>query len=353
MKRMSVIVCLLAAHLFLFLPVGCVKNSNVKTGSEVKGPSPAITFEKNVFDFGEVGVNTKRTEEIQFSNTGEARLEITDVNTCCGVSIKFDKMELAPGESGTMKMEWTAKSNPAQMMWRITVHSNDRANPKVDLIMQATLVYRIACEPPRIKLFLEEENAACPNLTVRSLDDRPFSITGFKSTAECITAEFDPSVEAKEFVLEPKVDLAKLQENLQGRLSLELSHPEGREAMVLFDVLPRYTISPQLLIIFGAEPGKPTVKKIKMVSNFGPSPEVESVSSKGETIAVKLLGQEEIKNGYEIEVEVTPIAPVVEGKTVYTGTFSLNLKGGKTLPVTCNAYYSARRTRTRVRSEAM
>lgn len=350
MKRKSVVLSLLATGCLLLLPVGCGEKGRLTTGS--KSPSPKITFDKLSYDFGEMGVSTKRTEEIKFTNKGEGVLKITDVKTCCGVHVEMDKTEFAPGETGLLKVEWTAKRRPTTMMWRITVHSNDRANPEVDLAMKATMVYRIACEPNRLKLFLNEENAGCPKLTVRSLDDRPFSIIGLKSTADCITAEYDAAREAKEFVLEPKVDIEKLRQNLQGRLSLDLSHPEGREVTILFDVLTKYTINPQLLIIFGAQQGKPTVRKIKVLSNFGKAPEVESVSSKGEALTVKMLGQKEIPNGCELEVEITPMAPAVEGKTIYTGTFSLNLKSGEELSVTCNAYYTTPRTKIEARSEA-
>jgi hypothetical protein len=111
-------------------------------------------------------------------------------------------------------------------------------------------------------------------------------------------------------------------------------------------------VSPQLLIIFGAEPGKPTVRKIKILSYYGEAVEVESVASKGQTLAVKMLGQKAISNGYELEVEITPTAPAVEGKTLYTDTFSLNLKGGEELSITCNAYYATGRSATQVQSEA-
>lgn len=350
MKRKSVVLSLLAAGCFLLLSAGCGERGRLTTGS--KGPSPKITFDTLDYDFGEVGVNTKRTNEITFTNTGEALLKIADIETCCGVDVTLNKMEFAPGETGIMEMAWTAKPNPSIMMWRITVHSNDRAHPAVDLVMKARLVNKIAWEPKRIKLFLNEENAACPKLTLLSLDHRPFSITGLKSTADCITAKYDPSMEATEFVLEPEVDMEKLRQNLQGRVSLDLSHPEGSEVSILFDVLSKYTINPQLLIIFGAETGKPMVRKIKILSNYGQASEVESVSSKDQTIKVKMLGQKEILNGYELEMEVTPMAPAVEGKTIYTDTFSLNLKNGERLTLPCNTYYTGRSAQAKAQSEA-
>lgn len=318
------------------------------------GPSPKITFEKSAYDFGEAGINTTRTNEIPFQNTGKAVLKIEHVQGCCGVSVKPNKWELSPGETGVLEMEWTAKDHPTTMVWRVVIHSNDRENPVLTLNMKAKLVQRIMWEPPRLKLCLQEENAGCPKIKIWSLDERPFSITGLKSTAECITADFDASQEAKEFVLEPKVDLEKIRQNLKGSLKLDLNHPEGSEAVILYDVMRKYTLTPQSLIVYGAAPGKSMTRKIKLLNNFGTTPEVESVASKGDVIAVKMLGQKKIpdKDGYEIELEVTPTAPAVKGKMIYTDTFSISLKGGEELSITCNAYYTAVRTKTKVQSGA-
>jgi hypothetical protein len=249
MRWKSVVFGLLAFGCLLLLQPGCGKDGKITTGAENRGPSPEITFEKDAYKFGEVGVNTKRTDEIPFTNTGQALLKITKVEGCCGVNVKLDEKEYAPGQSGVLRMDWTAKPYPTEMVWRLIIHSNDRAKPEYVLTMEAKLVHRIALEPSRIKLYLEEENAAFPMLKVRSLDNRPFSIKGFKSTAECITAEFDASLEATEFVLEPKVDMEKLRQNLQGLIGLELSHPEASKVTAPFDVVPKYTVSPQSLII--------------------------------------------------------------------------------------------------------
>jgi len=352
MKEESVISGLFAASCLLALLAGCGEQGEFATEAGAGGPSPRITFEKVAYDFGEIGVNTKRTDEIPFTNTGDAVLKITKVEGCCGVNVKLDKTELAPGETGTVTMEWTAKAVPSVMMWRLVVHSNDRTKPEVPLTMKAKLVQRIAWEPRRLRLCLGEENAGCPKLTLRSLDGRPFSITGFKSTADCITIDYDPSTEATAFVVEPKVNVEKLQKNLQGRLSLALTHPEGGAITILFDVLPKYTMDPKLLTVFGAAPGKPTVRKLKVLSNYGQVPEVESISSMGETIAVKMLGQKEIPKGCELEVEITPLAPAVEGKIVFAETFSLNLKGGEQLSITCNAYYATQLSRPKAKAES-
>jgi hypothetical protein len=340
MKRKSFVLCLLASGCLLFSLTGC----NGLSKGAATGPSPKISFEKLKYNLGEVGVNSKRTDYIKFTNTGDAELKIVHVEGCCGVQVTVDKMEFAPGESGTLKMAWKGKPAPAVTSWRVVVHSNDKTNPEATLFMEATTVRRVVVEPGRLKLFLEEENAACPKVTIRSLDDKPFAITGLKSTADCITADFDPNAEATQFVLQPKVNMEKIRDNLQGRLTFELTHPEGSEATVLFDVLPRYTINPQMLVVLRAVPGTPMVRKIKIINNYDKEAlQVESVASKGETMAVKMVGQKKTPDGCELELEITPAATGDEDKLVHTETFVLTLKSGEKLSIVCNAYYTTAR----------
>ena len=47
------------------------------------------------------------------------------------------------------------------------------------------------------------ENAGNPKITLTSTDGKPFAISHFKSTEDCITIDYDPSVKQAEFVIEP------------------------------------------------------------------------------------------------------------------------------------------------------
>jgi hypothetical protein len=337
---------LFLAGWMLFASIGCqeqtAKESTAVT-TKPSGPPPKITFEKNGFDFGEVGPGTQNTGEIKFTNAGEGPLKIIKVSKCCGVAAELDqdKTVYAPGESGTIKLEWKAASMPSVFTRQLVVHSNDPVNPEATLAIKATIVNKVVCEPPRLRLFLDEENGGCSKITIRSIDERPFSITGFKSTADCITAEFDPSVEATKFVLQPKVDTEKLQKNLKGRVNIDLTHPEESSVTVLFDVLPKYTLDPPLIIIFDAEPEKPTTREIKVLNNYKKEFEIESLSSKGGIVGVKVLDQQKISSGYVLKVEITP--PAASDKIRFTDTFTIKLKGGETLSIMCNGYFAKKK----------
>jgi len=360
MKRhCSFAICLLVS-LALLVQTGCQNQAKSPAGpvtetgeslQEIQAapqsdkPSPRITFETMGYDFGEVGPNVDNVGEIKFKNTGEGKLEITKIGGCCGVKVTANKdpMEYEPGENGSLILKWRSGAYPTVFTREFPVHSNDPETPVATLSVNATIVDRIACEPKRLRLVLDEENAGARKITVRSLDDKQFSITEFTSSGDCITADFDPSVEATKFVLDLKVDEDKLQKNLKGRITLGTSHPEGKSAVILFDVLPKYTVSPPLLIIFDAQPEKPTLRKISVLNNYKGDFEVESVTSKGNVVGVKMVEQRNISNGYQLDLELTP--PAAADKVRFTDTLYVNLKSGEKLLITCNGWYSGQKVK--------
>lgn len=352
MKRKCLIVALVMISCVLFLQTGCQEQSksakeSIKAQTKPEAahkpdkPSPRITFENIVYDFGEVGPNRKNTGQFKFTNTGEALLKITKVEKCCGVVTKLGKMEYEPGESGTLKVTWNSGYRPSTMRRKLTIHSNDPKTPQTILTLKAKVVLQVDWKPKNLRLFLDEENAGCPKITINSLDKQPFSILQFKSTANCITADYDSSVEATKFILEPRVDIEAMPKNFKGRININLTHPEGKTATILFSVLPKYTVRPSIIIVWDAEPEKPVVKKIDVLNNYHKDFEIESVTSKRNIIGVKVLEQRKITNGYQLDMELTP--PVAEGKTNFMDELSVNIKDGESLTIRCNGHYSKRK----------
>ena len=341
----SQMICVICG-LVSFLQIGCQEQAKL-TGKSL----PEIKFEKLVYDFGEVGPGAKQSGEFKFTNVGEGLLKITEVGRCCGVVTKLDVKEYKPGESGVLKVDWNSGPRESTMTRKLVVHSNDPNTPATNLTIKAKVVLQVAWEPKRLKLFLDEENAGCSKITISSVDNRPFSITGFKSTADCITADYDPTAEATKFVLEPKADIEKLQKSLKGSINISLNHPQGKTAIVLYSVLPKYTVNPPLLIIFNAEPEKPIVRTISVLNNYGNDFEIESLSSENDVVTMKLQEQRKIRNGYQLEVEITP--PAEEGKTKFTDLLSVSLKDGKKLPIRCNGYYTKRKAKAQTQQSTI
>ncbi|MFB0524427.1 MAG: hypothetical protein ACETVZ_02735, partial [Phycisphaerae bacterium] len=227
-------------------------------------------------------------------------------------------------------------SSKAGIMRRsLYVNSNDKTKPKITLTIKAETVPKVSYEPQSLKLLLKDENAGCPKITLTGLDGKPFSIKAFTSTGNCITADYDPSVEATKFVLQPTVDMERLQRNLNGLIKISLTHPECSSITIQFSALLKFKITPPQIIAFNAEPGTPVTRKIWVLNNYGEDFEIESALSQNGII--KVQSYDKIHNGYQFLLEILP--PAAEGQTRFTDIFYVNVKGGQKLAVKCQGFY--------------
>lgn len=337
MRRNCLALILLFVNCVLLSNLGC-QSSEQKLEAALKAQlTPILTFEKVVHDLGEVGPEQKKTVEFNFTNSGNGLLKIKEVNACCGVTAsKLKKKKYAPGKGGTLKFEYTSGKYLGSETKRLHVYSNDKSKPNIALTIKAKVVVKIDWEPKSFKLVLEADKTTCPKITINSLDDQPFSITAFKSTLNCITADVDTSVKATKFVLEPKVDAEKIKENMRGYIHIGLDHPEWHEVAISFYVQPMFTINPPQIVLLNTEPQKPIQISIRIINNFGKDFEVGTLSSQNNLI--KVSGQKKTENGYQLDLEITPPAPKGE-EQIFTDTFLINIKDGPKIEIPCNGFY--------------
>ena len=195
---------------------------------------------------------------------------------------------------------------------------------------------KVSYEPKRLNLLLKDEGGGCPKITLSSVDKKPFSLTGFRSSGNSISADLDSSVEATKFVVQPKAKLERLRGAPNGLIYISLSHPECRQVTIPFNALAKFRINPPQIIVLKAEPHKPIVRRLWVLNNYGEDFEIESVSSRNELI--KVLKQTKVTKGYQFDLEITP--PASEDKRrVFTDVFSMHIKGGEILAVDCRGFY--------------
>ncbi|MHC4426127.1 MAG: DUF1573 domain-containing protein [Planctomycetota bacterium] len=300
--------------------------------------SPSIAFEKVVHDFGNVGPETGTLCEFRFTNVGNSTLKIGDVSKACGCTpFLLTKKEYAPGESGTLKVKYYSDTQLGPVTKQLVVHSNDQAQPEVTLAIKAMVMAKVDYEPKTLSLLLKQENAGCPKITLTSTDGQPFSISHFKSTADCVTVDYNPSVKATTFVLEPKVDMAKLEKTLRGRIEIGLTHPECKTVSLGLNTLAKFKVAPGSIVVRGADPKDLIVKKVRILNNYNEDFVLESTSSKNGTITV--LSNEVVRNGFELELQIKP--PAAGARTrVFTETLFVNIKGGEQLKIPLSVFYS-------------
>ncbi|MBN2130627.1 MAG: DUF1573 domain-containing protein [Sedimentisphaerales bacterium] len=314
---------------------------------------PRITLESVICNFGDIGTDTKHKGQFKFKNTGNRPLKIVQVKSCCGVATTGVKAGdvYPPGKGGVLTIDYRAGAHPGDVNRKLYIQSNDPVRDVVTLTLKAKIVRRVEYEPKRLRLFLKQENGGADAIKLTSVDGRPFSIEGFKCTANSIKAEFDPNMQATEFVLRPQADLAKLERNLKGQISIDLSHPECKNVRLLYDVLPEFTINPPQILLFNLVEGKPVQREVWILSNYSDDFDILSVTSRKET--VKLLEKKKIKGTatssssagasrpgvrYQLRIEITP--PPVEGeRAVFLDFLDVKIKDGTTLSIQCRGFY--------------
>jgi hypothetical protein len=309
-----------------------------QTAGQSQAPGPEIKFEKLVHDFGQVAPGTNSTYKFKFTNTGKSSLRIGKIRCSCGCTVaKLPKAVYAPGESGAVEVSYKVGSVSGSSRKTCTVPSNDTKKPKVILTVKARVAKKVDHSPERLNLLLNKENAGCPEITLTSRDTQSFAIKRFKSTGDSITAEYDSSMKATRFVLKPKVDIEKLRKGPRGQVVIDLTHPGCKKITIAFDTLTEFKLNPRIVYVREAEPQKPVTKKVWVFSNYNEDFEIESASSKKGI--VKVLAQKKVRNGYEFELQITP--PDIEVKRkVFTDVFSVKIKGGKQLGITCYGIYA-------------
>lgn len=86
---------------------------------------PSIAFESEVFDFGEVKAGSVTEKEFKFTNKGEGPLIIKNATASCGCTVpEYSKEAIAPGESGMLKLSFSAPQSNGMQSKTVTLTTN-------------------------------------------------------------------------------------------------------------------------------------------------------------------------------------------------------------------------------------
>jgi hypothetical protein len=97
MKIKQLILMLVLMNLILSLSIGMQQSASAD-----ESLLPYISFEKTVFDLGDVGQGTKNICEFSFTNTGRGLLKIDKISRTCGCTVfHLDKKQYPPNETRT------------------------------------------------------------------------------------------------------------------------------------------------------------------------------------------------------------------------------------------------------------
>ena len=310
-----------------------------KAPQKEEAAKPLIKVANPVHNFGNVAPNKKYNCEFKFTNVGEAELKITRIQSTCGCTVpQLKKKNYAPGESGTIKVTFRTPTRQGNTTKRLYILSNDKKNPRMTLTLKATVELKVTFNPKSLKLSLKALNAGARPITIKSNDGRAFAIESITSTREVITADFDPTAEAMEFVLEPAVNIEKLKKNLKGSIRINITHPESGNITIPYSTLALFDISRPRIVIQNADPEKPAVKPVWITSNYGDKIEIESISSSNGYMEV--LSREAEENGVKLEVRISPPPQTDKSKRYFRDELKIKIKDNQdNLLIRCNGWY--------------
>ena len=137
MKKSITLAALFSFCCFLAFAQTVIKAPGAESGTSPKGevadpedgvlvgePAPEITFEEELFDFGEIPFGIPVTHKFLFTNTGTAPLLISQAKPSCGCTDPdWTRDEIAPGGKGFIQATFNGNAD-GDFEKSITVISN-------------------------------------------------------------------------------------------------------------------------------------------------------------------------------------------------------------------------------------
>jgi archaellum component FlaG (FlaF/FlaG flagellin family) len=105
---------------------------------------PIISWEKTVYDFGDIPAGDKVEHTFRFKNTGNAPLIITNVQVTCGCTTPkgWARDPIAPGESGEITIAFNTLGKFGLQKKVVTVISNATNQDENQITFNANVVER-------------------------------------------------------------------------------------------------------------------------------------------------------------------------------------------------------------------
>lgn len=319
-------------------PVTKMEPKKAAAKQAVTGDVPVLAVENPVHDFGEMGPSASDKCEFKFTNTGTAVLKIDRIQSTCGCTVpQLTQKEYAPGESGVVTVTFRAPSVKGAVNKHLYIVSNDPKNPRFELGIKAEVVVKVSVTPETVDLRLDQDNAGMPNLVVKSLDDREFAVQSVTVGRNVITIPVDPTKRAKEFVLNPTVDIAGLNEFNTGVIQIKTDHPQAGTLVVRYNAIPKYEISRPRIILQNVEPGVSLEKDVIVRSNYGTPVEIASSSSRNGYMEIS--SQERDGEHLKLMLKITPPSQDSSSRRYITDEMSLVLTDKTELKIRCSGWF--------------
>ena len=167
---------------------------------ELEGKAPRVQVDEPSFDFGQMELGREKSHEFVIRNVGDAPLKLTVGPTSCKCTLsEVQAGAIAPGESTTVKLEWSAKSDRGPFRQTATIHTNDPRRPDIELEIDGEIVDASGLQPTDFnfdKLAVDESKSAEVYVMAMLQDD--LTVNSAELTSEDTRDKFDVKIEPVE-----------------------------------------------------------------------------------------------------------------------------------------------------------
>ncbi|MEM9022999.1 MAG: DUF1573 domain-containing protein [Bacteroidota bacterium] len=102
-----------------------IVNNPQSASDEAPAEMPEMTFEEEVYDFGEISQGEKAKHVYKFTNTGEAELVVTHASASCGCTVpSYSKEPIAPGGKGEIEVEFDSEGKSGKIHKKVSIVAN-------------------------------------------------------------------------------------------------------------------------------------------------------------------------------------------------------------------------------------
>jgi len=306
------------------------------------GPAAHIRFVIQEHDFGTIAPGSKHEYVFRFTNTGIGTLQIKKtVRSTCGCAVpELSKTRYAPGESGALKVTYTATGAPGTFKKNLYVECNDPNQPVVTLTLKAQVVPPVKYSPAHLVLRTKGKEAGCPPITLQSTDDMGFAILDVMATGNTLSFVCDPNRITRNHTFQPHLNIENLKNHPHGYLALRLTHPRALQMRIPYRMLPEYQVQPVNLILFNAEPNKPFKRRVTVSNSYQEAFAIKEISSKQGIIPMQavVLPAAAPPAPHIHTLALTLIPPPVRDRSV-SDTLTVKLRNKQILEIPVRLFY--------------
>ncbi len=336
----------LLMFLCLLQAMGCQDSDlMVKQSEPVEEPTdqmdnpPKVVIDEPQFDFGAMEVGGKGSHEFVIRNDGTSTLTLKkDRSTCKCTIADFDELEVPPGESTTVRLDWEAKVLDTSFSQAAYIKTNDPLREEIELRVTGRVDQEFDVTPAGMwslgEMAADKPTEFSGRVTSNVVEQLTY--IGFECGNPLVKVEFTP-LTAEElrdlgvkqgFAIKGRVEPGSPIGQFSETVTVKLES-QGQEKFAILGLQGYYSgpmqivgplgwkASEMMMVLgrFSAREGKKVTLSLFVRDNSGPPIEIVELNCNPSFVKVDLVKDEKFKadnrERYELTIEIPAGSPSV------------------------------------------